>query len=281
MKKVILIVLMAAALGACKYFGRENREDAVARVYDHYLYKADLAGIVPQGSKPKDSLEITKTFINNWIRQTLLLHQAQSNLTDEQQDFTKQLEDYHNSLVIYEYESKLIRQKLDTVVSAKEVEDYYAANQANFELRENIVQANYVTLSKISPLAAKFRTLLKSDRPADKEKLQELCQSSAAASSLDDENWIPFNDLVKKIPLTVSDQVDFLESNKYVELQDSVFRYLVRIKSFKTKESVSPLSFEAVNIRSIILNKRKLELVSRMQEDIFQEAMKKKNFELY
>lgn len=281
MKKVFLIVFIAATLGACKFFGRENREEAVARVYDHYLYKADLAGIVPQGSKPKDSLEITKTFINNWIRQTLLLHQAQSNLTDEQQDFAKQLEDYQNSLIIYEYESKLIRQKLDTVVTTKEVEDYYAANQANFELRENIVQVNYVTLSNNSPLVTKFRTLLKSDRTADREKLEDLCQSSAAASSLDNENWLPFTDLVKRVPLTVTDQIDFLESNKYVELQDSVFRYLVRIKAFKTKESVSPLSFETDNIRSIILNKRKLELVSRMQEDIFQEALKKKNFELY
>jgi hypothetical protein len=281
MKKIILILILSATLGSCRFFRRENREDAVARVYDHYLYKADLAGIVPKGSKAKDSLEITKTFINNWIRQTLLLHQAQSNLTEEQQDFAKQLEDYHNSLVIYEYESKLIRQKLDTVVSNKEVEDYYAANQANFELRENIVQVNYVTLSNNSPLINKFRTLLKSDRPADREKLEDLCQASAASSSLDNENWLPFNDLVKRVPLTVSDQVSFLESNKFIELQDSIYRYLVRIKSFKTKESVSPLSFETGNIRSIILNKRKLELVSRMQEDIFQEAMKKKNFELY
>jgi hypothetical protein len=281
MKKVILLLFLSASLGACKFFGRENREDAVARVYDHYLYRADLSGIVPQGSKPKDSLEITKTFINNWIRQTLLLHQAESNLSNEQKDFTKQLEDYHNSLVIYEYESELIRQKLDTVVTDKEVEEYYAANQANFELRENIVQVNYVSLSKNSTLVNKFRTLLKSDRPADREKLEDLCQSSAAGSWLDNENWISFNDLVKRIPLTVSDQVSFLETNKFVELQDSIFRYLVRIKSYKTKESVSPLSFETGNIRSIILNKRKLELVSRMQEDIFQEAMKKKNFELY
>jgi hypothetical protein len=281
MKKIVILILIVVALGACKFFGRENREEAIARVYDHYLYKADLAGIVPKATKAKDSIEITKTFINNWIRQTLLLHQAQSNLTEEQQDFEKQLEDYRNSLVIYEYESKLIRQKLDTVVTEKEVADYYAANQANFELRENIVQVNYVSLSKNSPLVSKFRTLLKSDRKNDRDKLEDLCQSSAAASSLDDENWLPFNELVKRVPLTVSDQVDFLESNKYVELQDSVFRYLVRIKSFKTKESVSPLSFEVNNIRSIILNKRKLELVSRMQEDIFQEALKKKNFEVY
>jgi hypothetical protein len=281
MNKLILFAFLGFGLGACKYFKAESSKDAVAKVYEHYLYRADLQGIVPVGTKPKDSIEITKTFINNWIRQTLVLHQAESNLSEEKRNFDRQLLDYRNSLVIYEYESELIRQKLDTIVPVKEIEDYYAANQVNFELRQNIVQVNYVTLSKNSTAVAKFRTLIKSDRPADKEKLEDLCQSAAINASLDIENWIPFTDLVKKVPLTVSDQVDFLDNNKYVELQDSLYRYLVRIKAYKTKESVSPLSFVATNIRSIIVNKRKLELVSRMQEDVFKEALRKKNFEIY
>lgn len=281
MKKLTLFTFLIFGLGACKYFKHQSSKDAVAKVYDHYLYKADLQGIVPKGTKAKDSIEITKTFINNWIRQTLILHKAESNLSEEKRDFERQLENYRNSLVIYEYESELIRQKLDTVVPTKEIEDYYTANQANFGLRQNIVQVNYVTLSKNSPVVAKFRTLLKSDKPADRDKLEDLCQKSAANASLDNENWIPFTDLVKRIPLTVSDQVDFLDNNKFVELADSLYLYLVRIKAYKTRESVSPLSFEVANIRAIILNKRKLELVNRMQEDVFQEALKKKNFEIY
>lgn len=281
MNKLILFAFLISGFGACKYFKQESSKDAVAKVFDHYLYKADLQGIIPGGTKAKDSIEIAKTFINNWIRQTLVLHQAESNLSEEKRDFTRQLENYRNSLVIYEYESELIRQKLDTIVPMKEIEDYYAANQANFGLRQNIVQVNYVTISKNSPVVAKFRTLLKSDRPTDREKLEDLCQVSAANASLGNENWIPFTDLVKLVPLTVSDQVDFLDNNTYVELQDSLYRYLLRIKAYKTKESVSPLIFEVANIRSIILNKRKLELVGRMQEDVFQKALKKKNFEIY
>lgn len=281
MNKIILLAFLIFGLGACKYFKQESNKDAVAKVYEHYLYKDDLQGIVPAGTKAKDSIEIAKTFINNWIRQTLVLHLAESNLSEEKRDFTRQLENYRNSLIIYEYESELIRQKLDTIVPMKEIEDYYSANQANFKLHQNIVQVNYVTLSKNSPVVAKFRTLLKSDRSIDKEKLADLCQVSAANASLDNENWIPFTDLVKRVPLTVSDQVDFLDNNKYVELQDSLYRYLLRIKAYKTAESVSPLVFEVGNIRSVILNKRKLELVGRMQEDVFQKALRKKNFEIY
>jgi hypothetical protein len=60
-----------------------------------------------------------------------------------------------------------------------------------------------------------------------------------------------------------------------------MYVYLVRFKDFKIKESVSPLNFEKQRIRDIILNKRKIELINRMQEDIYTNARKKSVFEIY
>ena len=56
--------------------------------------------------------------------------------------------------------------------------------------------------------------------------------------------------------------------------------YFVNIKGFKIKNSLSPLSFEKENIRNIILNRRKLELISKMKEDVYNEAVKNKEFEI-
>lgn len=64
-------------------------------------------------------------------------------------DFIRQIEQYRNSLIIYAYESELVKQKLDTVVSQAEIESYYKSQ--NFHLRENIVLASYVIISKDSP----------------------------------------------------------------------------------------------------------------------------------
>ena len=57
--------------------------------------------------------------------------------------------------------------------------------------------------------------------------------------------------------------------------------YLVHFKDFKIKESVSPLNFEKQRIRDIILNKRKIELIGRMQDDIYTNAKKKNVFEIF
>ncbi len=253
----------------------------MARVHDEYLYESDLAGITAPGIAPKDSLVITKSFIENWIRQKLIIHQAEKNLSDAQLDFSRQLENYRNSLVIYEYENALIRQNLDTLITDEEIQNYYDLNQQNFLLKDNIIQMQYVKLPLKSGNLKQFKKLLSSANPEDKDKLSELCEKQAADYFLDDQNWLLFSDLLKQIPLKTYNQEDFLKNNRDLEYQDSLFIYLVRFKDFKIKESVSPLSFEKQKIRDIILNKRKIEFITRMQEDVYSNARKKNIFEIY
>lgn len=282
MARLIFIIPVALFMASCSLLpGHGSKQEPVARVNDKYLYRDDLKGLVPAGTAAKDSTDLVKTYINNWIRQQLLLQQAENNLSSDRMNFSKELEQYRNSLIMYEYESELVRQKLDTVITDKEISDYYQANLANFELRENIVKAGYVVVPLNSPLIPRIRTLMRSEKPSDSRALENLCQQHATTFSLNTENWMSFGDLQKIVPMNTDDQEDFLSKNRYFEVQDSASRYMVRIYDFKTRESVSPLSFEVQNIRSVILNKRRIELISRLEEDLFNDALKKKKFEIY
>jgi hypothetical protein len=277
-KALIFLLILATS---CTTFFKKKSERVLARVYDDYLYESDIRGIVTPGTLPKDSLVVTRNFIDNWVRQRLILQQAEKNLTGAQMDFTRQLEDYKNSLTIYEYENALVRQKLDTLVTEEETQNYYDANQQNFLLKDNIVQAQYVKLPLKSPYSKQVRKLLSSDDQDDKNTLAGLCEKQAADYFLDNQNWVLFNDLLKQIPVKSYNQEDFLKNHKDLEYQDSMYLYLVRFKDFKIKESVSPFSFEKQRIRDIILNKRKIELINRMQDDLYVNARKKNVFEIY
>lgn len=280
---LLISLCLPLIMVSCNLFSGKNKDTAkaVARVYDKFLYPDDLQGVIPAGTSANDSIEMTTAYINNWVRQELLLKQAEDNLDESNRDFTKQIEQYRNSLIIYAYESELVRQKLDTVVAMSEIEDYYQKNQSNFHLRENIVLANYAILSKTSPVAAKVKSLLQSTRDADKEKLQTLCQENGIDYQINDGTWMSFSELIRKIPLSVEDQQEFLSKNKYYEVKDSATLYFVAISAFKTKESVSPLNFEIANIRTILLNKRKAELLTRMEDDLFTDAVKRKKYEIF
>jgi hypothetical protein len=224
---------------------------------------------------------MAKSYIENWIHQQLIIHQAQQNLTSDQMDFTQQLENYKNSLIIYTYENELVKQKLDTLVSDEDIENYYDANQQNFLLKDNIVKLQYVKLPLKSTYAKPIRKLLMSDNPDDKSRLVQQCEQYASDYFLDDQNWLPFTDLLKQVPVKTYNQEEFLKNRRDLEYQDSAFIYLVRFRDFKIKESVSPLSFEKERIRNIILNKRKIDLTKKMHEDIFEQAQKKNDFEIF
>lgn len=280
MKKLFLFIIVISFC-SCNFFkGKKSTEQAVARVYDEYLYSSDLIGIVPEGFSKQDSIEIIKDYIDNWIRQKILIKQAESNLSSEQKDFTKQLEEYKNSLIVYQYERSLISQKMDTSITEPDIENYYNKNIKDFELKSNIVKVLYIKLNKTTPLAM-ARSYIKSEKPQDRKKLEEFCLRYGQNYMLDDEKWLLFDDILKEIPIKTYNQEEYLKNNRYIEISDSLNTYLLNIKGFMIKESVSPLSFEKQNIREIIANKRKLKLIETMRNDIYEKALKNGDFEVF
>ncbi len=281
---LLLLLAMLFAVSSCNLIRKEKPDDdLLAIVFDDYLYRGDLDGLIPKGLPATDSIEIAKQYIDNWIRQQVLLNHAEGNLEDNQKDFSKQLETYRNSLIVYAYESELIRQKLDTVVSEVEVQEFYDANLSNFQLHENIIRVSYVKIpdkDKSGPTAKKARQLLLSKDADALVNLMELCDKSMFTCRPDDENWIPFSDFIKEISLKITDQEEFLQNKTFVEKNDSLFTYLIRIVDYKTRENTAPATMVKDKVKNLILNRRKSALIKRMQDEIFEEAMKNKKIEI-
>ncbi len=279
MKKILLLTLVL--LCGCSGFFKMKTERPLAKVYDDYLYESDLKGVIPVGTNAKDSLTLAKNYIETWIHQRLIIHQAEKNLSSEQMEFSQQLKNYRNSLITFTYENELVKQKLDTLVSDEEVENYYSANQQNFLLKDNIVQIQYVKIPIKSTHIKQFKKLLNADNSSDRTHFAEECEKYAADYFLDDQNWLLFNDLLKQIPIKTYNQEEFLKNHRDLEYQDSLYTYLVRFRDFKIKESISPLSFEKERVKNIIINKRKIDLIQKMHNDIYEKALKNNDFEIF
>jgi len=266
---------------ACTPGNPDSKGDEIlARVHKEYLHKSELNGIVPDGSSISDSIAIVRNYINTWIRNHLVLEKAESNLIESQKDFRKQLENYRNSLIIYQYETNLIRQNLDTVITDQEIDEYYEKNKQNFRLSDNIVKVHFVVMGLDASEENPIKLYLESDLPEDHNLLEEYCKNNAVDYYLE-EQWIYFADLLNLISIETQDPVAFLESTNYLELEDPQYKYYIRIQEYRTKESESPLSFERETIRSIIINKRKVELIEQMRHDVYESALQNNEFELY
>ena len=179
MKQILIIGIIFFSLAGCSYFKKSGLVgQPVARVFEKYLYTSDLKGVVAPGTSSEDSVEVVKNYINNWVRQELLVHHAESNLPEDQKDFTNELEAYRRSLVIYEFETEYIKQKFDTIIPEADIQKYYNENKDNFKLRENICKAVWAQFPVTFPKAS-LNKISKLFNKGSISKLEEACSGKA------------------------------------------------------------------------------------------------------
>ena len=124
LKRFAIGLMLILAFVSCQNSGNGSGDKVVATVYHKTLHQSDLQSIMYEGISANDSIVRAKAFIDNWIRRQLLIHQAENNIDASELDFSKQIEDYRNSLIIYKYETIMIEKNLDTVVTDEDIRKY-------------------------------------------------------------------------------------------------------------------------------------------------------------
>ena len=267
-------------IAGCDVFKKEENRPVIAKVKKYNLYLDELVAAMPSDISDEDSITYAGSFINSWATQMLLLDKAELNLPESAKDVQSQLEEYRQSLIIYQYQKQLISQLLDTTVTNAQLEEYYNNNKQNFELQDNIARAIFVKLDKANKDVEKVRKLCRSDKEESRRELEEYCVQHAKSFHLAEQQWIPFGELLAQMPKTSYLNLNYFSLYNFAHVQDSAAHYLLEVKEIKNKNSVSPLEFEKQNIRSILLNQRKLELIQKLEKDIFDEAVSKNEFEI-
>lgn len=280
-KQITYIGYVITLLLSCKNFSLTEKPEKVAIVGDQTLYKNQLSGIVPEGIKGADSLAIIKKWIDNWVLEQLLIQKAEENLKDELKDFEKQLNDYRKSLLIFTYENEIAKNLSDTSITNTQIRAYYDENRENFLLNDNIIRVNYIITGIKGSDAGKLKRLISSSKENDKNQLSEFCSNNAYKCFTEDSVWMKLSDLQKDIPLNLQNEEQYMTKGKLIELKDSSLLYILYIKDAKQRRETAPLEEVKENIKSILLNKRKLKFIEKMRQDLYKEALENKEFEVF
>lgn len=288
-KGKLLMIIIAIAAFSCDFIKvkKETDEGApvrkpVARVGNSYLYQDELIGIAPTNVSGDDSVARVTAYVNSWIRKQLVINEAMKNIDINELEVERKVLDYRYSLIGYEYQNYYIRQNLNDSVSDQEIEAYYKERLDNFILKQNIIKGVYIKVPKSAPRTKKVKDLMFSNKAKDEEELRSYCISFSAAYHLGDSSWIEFDKLVVNSPLAeIPNKVQFLRSYNYYETTDNDFLYFLKIDAYKISDNVSPLEFVKQDIKNIILNKRKVELARKLEDDVYENAAKRKDFEVF
>jgi hypothetical protein len=253
---------------------------AVATVFSKTLYEDEVLKQIPLEISVEDSASLRNGIINAWIDRQLMVHQAELNLSSDDQDVSQKLEQYKNDLLIFSYQNQLLIEKLDTNVSEKEIEAYYEKNKSRFGLVDYIVKAMYVKLDSATFKNKKVRKWIMSDKEDDLDNLEKFCYMHSASYSMG-ENWLYLNKLLDEVPIVSYNKEKLLKNKKLIELFDNGYLYLVKIVDYKLKDGISPLSLEEDHIKSIILNNRKLQFIESLKADIYEKAKNNQEIEVF
>lgn len=281
MRLLWISLVFVLFFSSCQGKKAEEKSEVVISVYGKKLYKADLENIVYEGISYNDSVLRSKVYIDRWVRNQLLIRQAENNLTPEQLDFSKRLEEYRNSLVINKYETELINQNLDTEVSEDQIYDYYNRNSAEFRLNRDIVQIASVSLPNDSKKKWIFTKLFRDYDSLMIDSLTSLAEQHALSYDFNIQEWRNFEDVIDTFNLKVKDNKSFLNEKKFFVVNNDDIYTLVKICDYKLVGDVSPCEMETDRIKYIILSNRKKELLENLYNDLYSKAVQEKAFDVF
>lgn len=282
MKKSLYILILSVFFVGCNFFKNTDDREPLARVNDAYLYAEDIEGVVPEGASKEDSILIVNTYIDRWARQLLLMDNAMVNLSeDKQKEFSRLVEQYKNDLYTKAYLEALVKKNIDTIVHENEAKVFYDANKESFKLNDDVLQLRYISLPlnpiDLDTIKNRFRRF----KPKDKRFLDSI-SVQFKAYSLNDSLWVKFSQVVYKVPVVTVDQKDqLLKKSNFLQLKDSINLYLMHVNDVRLQNDYAPLEFVKPSIRQIVINKRKLELIKQLENDITKDAIKNNQFQIY
>lgn len=281
MNKYFLTILCLLFFCSCNYLTQDASIIPIARVNDSYLYNEDIIDLISENTTKEDSTLIVNNFINRWATKQLLIDQSMINLSQEKQDFFNEMvNQYKTDLYTEAYKSSIILKQLDTVIHKKEYEDYYNLNKRNFKLNDELLKVRYIQVDKNFLNLKVLEKKIKRYDSIDKTDLINL-SIKFKSFNLNDSIWIKSNVLIGRLSVLKEENLKLLKKPNYTQLQDSLGVYLIKIEATLKTNDIAPLSYVRPTIEQIILNKRKQDLLKKIQKDITIDAIKNKNFEIF
>jgi hypothetical protein len=279
MKGYLLIILILSSAISCTNKSSQNKGRLLARVGNARLYEKDLKIAIANN---EDSNTIKKTLVNDWVKNQVIYNKALSGLNSDEKNKDKELKDYYESLIRYAYLEKEASARIDVSVSDKDIEDYYAGNEKNFELKRNIIRFLYVKVPVETPVNKNVETWMRHPERKNMDSLKGFTRKYSRNSLLDTGKWYYFSDITKEIPILEDYNPEhFIKANDYVELRDSRYVYMMNIVDGRIKDEIAPLPLVKDKIRMIIINRRKINKIKELENNIYRDAESRRQFEIY
>lgn len=276
---LLVFSALAATLVACDWKSDRGADRLLARVFNRELHLSDLENMFPEEASRADSFLIIQAFVSRWVREELLMYEAEKNLPPDL-NIDQLVRDYRRSLIRNNYEQVLVEQLLDSTVTKTELQGFYEQNKEQYELETPIIRCYFIKIAAPVPKADSLLSYWAKPRGSNLSKLEAYCQKHATAHTLVDSIWHKV-DVIGSVMPKGTITADNIASKREFRQSDGQFVYYFRLLELKNRKEIAPLGYIEQQARTFVLHKRKLDLLQHKREDLYEIALKKGNVEIF
>ena len=275
---MLFLGMLAISFAACRDFSFTSflRGDAIASVGDEKLYIEDVQALFTGDITPEDSLKLLQSYVDQWIKHQLKIQGAEITSPEEEEQVNRMVNDYRNSLLIYQYERKYIEEHLDTLITREEINEYYQSQADEFKLTSPLIKGLVVRFPVGFRQEGQMRIMASSGK---KERLQDLIDICIKNNFAYREfiDWTDLSELTASLPrLTNQENARILTGQPPFEVTQGNNRYFVVITDFLREGSPVPLERSVETIRTMIVTKRKQALLNQLEDSLYSAALAKR-----
>lgn len=277
MKHCHWIWILGCLLFSCE--AKEPDDTRLARVHNHVLYLSDLEGLFNDNTTAEDSLLIIQAFRDRWIRETLILHQAEQNKPDNL-NIEALVNNYRESLLKNSYEQVVVEEELDSVITPDELLAFYEKNKEQYELETPIIRCYFVKVPLPIAEEDSLRSWWNNLNQINLGKLRDYCDQNNGTYILNDSVWTRLEEVAIELPkgsltaANVSAKRDFQQTGQE-------FQYFLKVFEVRNRREIAPLAFIEEQARKVILHSRKIKLMQEKKEELYKLELRRNNIEIF
>jgi hypothetical protein len=267
-----IIILTLVVGSSCVHKTPEGPQKALLEVEGKFLYADEVQKIIPPNMNDSDSTAIANSYIRKWVTDVLMYENAKRNITNKE-EIDELVESYRKSLTIHQYQQKMIEQRLPKEPTEVDMKAFYTQYSDQLVLKEGIIKGLLLIIPQKAPKLGLVRSWVQSANTKSLESIDKYSLQNAISYDYFGDKWVPFSEILKRMPLKIEDPSRYLSTNRFVETSDSTEHFFLRIESFKLSGQVEPYEMAKDRISNILINKQKADFISKFEKEIYNDAV--------
>lgn len=279
--RIIAILLFVVTLWSCKHKEKvdENEGTLIASVLSNQLFLHDVANMLPSGLSPDDSIIQLTSIAERWAQDQAMLNQAEKDISKDL-DLDKLINDYKSSLVLMNYEKKLVENNMDTLVSPDEIISWAITYEEDFILQEKIIQCYYLRVSNEEEKLDKLRVWWQMKEPENKDSILQFCSTHPVPYLLQDSVWLPLDDLYSVMPEDLLQKSNIVKGRSTTWDDDEMIHFF-KVIDLKEESEPSPVSYIKNEVKNMILRKRRQEFLQDTKQKHYNNYIREHKVKIY